>query len=150
MSAPEQPTLEQFAEECHSFLAARYPRKVRVKQAFTWGEGSDHIAIFEEPDPEAERQHVASVRAWRRELSEGGLDWITGPPEFGGRGLGSAYQRVFDLAARDYEVPGNAPLTVSLGMIAPTILHGLCCRSRPERDLDHSSHPSRHRSVAAG
>ena len=45
--------------------------------------------------------------------------------DLGGRGLPRSYQSRFDLKARRYEVPGNAKLTVGLGIVVPTILeHG--------------------------
>ena len=121
MNALAAPALEEFAQECRDFLDARYPRRRQERKRFAWGEGSDRVAVFEEADREAEKVVIANVRAWRRALWDNGLGWITGPVELGGRGLRKAYQQTFDAIARDYEVPGNAPLTVSLGMIAPTI-----------------------------
>ena len=115
------PPVEEFERECWDFLEARYPRRRQERKRFAWGEGSDRVAVFEEADREAENVVIANVRAWRRALWDNGLGWITGPAELGGRGLRKGYQQVFDTIVRDYEVPGNAPLTVSLGMIAPTI-----------------------------
>ncbi|MSW19840.1 MAG: acyl-CoA dehydrogenase, partial [Actinobacteria bacterium] len=115
------PPVEEFERECRDFLEARYPRRRQERKRFAWGEGSDRVAVFEEADREAEKVVIANVRAWRRALWDNGLGWITGPAELGGRGLRKGYQQVFDTIVRDYEVPGNAPLTVSLGMIAPTI-----------------------------
>ena len=115
------PPVEEFERECWDFLEARYPRRRQERKRFAWGEGSDRVAVFEEAGREAEKVVIANVRAWRRALWDNGLGWITGPAELGGRGLRKGYQQVFDTIVRDYEVPGNAPLTVSLGMIAPTI-----------------------------
>jgi alkylation response protein AidB-like acyl-CoA dehydrogenase len=118
-------SLEAFADECRRFLDARYEPKRRA-EAFQWGKGPDRVAVFEETDRQAEKRHIEAVRAWRKDLFEAGLGWITGPPELGGRGLPAAYQRAFDELSRSYDTPGNQPLTVSLGMVAPTVMtHGM-------------------------
>ena len=114
---------DTFDKECEEFLS-RYPKKSH-DSAFEWGIGSDRTAVFEEIDPEMERVAVATARKWRRDLWEAGLGWLTGPTDLGGRGLPAAYQKRFDLKARQHEVPGNAKLTVGLGIVVPTILeHG--------------------------
>jgi alkylation response protein AidB-like acyl-CoA dehydrogenase len=120
------PTPEEFAAEVEEYLAAHYPKARRQeKRRFVWGEGSDEVRVFQEPDPETEADALPAIRDWRRGLWEAGLGWITGPTEYGGRGLSGAYQRVFEKVARGYQVPGDGSLTVSIGMIAPTILrHG--------------------------
>ena len=129
MSAAERrevTDVERFESECRAWLAAHYPlAPVKQRALFAWGEGPDDVPIFEEVDQDAERDGIERVRQWRRELWDGGLGWIAGPPAYGGRGLSAAHQQAFDRAARNYLVPGNRKLTISLGMVAPTILaHG--------------------------
>jgi alkylation response protein AidB-like acyl-CoA dehydrogenase len=125
VAQPEVPTAEAFREECGAFLTANYSPRTDVAQPFRWGQGSDTVGLFEEADPAEEAAQLDAVRAWRRALWDAGLAWVTGPPEFGGRGLPAAYQQIFDREARSFDVPGNGMLTISLGMIAPTILaHG--------------------------
>jgi alkylation response protein AidB-like acyl-CoA dehydrogenase len=83
------------------------------------------VAIFESPEPAAQRAEIAELRQYRRRLFDAGLGWITGPLSLGGRGLPRRFQRIFDDTARRYAVPNAAPLTISLGMVSPTILaHG--------------------------
>lgn len=122
----EQPSTAEFAEEVEKYLSAHYSlKKKEAKQQFVWGEGSDEVRVFQEPDPEAEEDALPAIRAWRKGLWDAGLGWITGPTEFGGRGLSGAHQRTFEQIARRYDVPGDSALTIGLGMIAPTILkHG--------------------------
>jgi alkylation response protein AidB-like acyl-CoA dehydrogenase len=122
----EQPTTEQFAEEVEQYLSANYSRrKQEKKQQFVWGEGSDEVRVFQEPDPEQEADALPAIRAWRKGLWDAGLGWITGPTEFGGRGLPRSYQQVFERISRGFDVPGDSSLTIGLGMISPTILtHG--------------------------
>lgn len=121
------PTLEEFLREAEEYLAAHYERRdaEAEQRRFVWGEGSDEVRVFQEPDPEAEADALPAIRAWRRGLWEAGLGWISGPVEYGGAGLPGRYQRAFEGLTRRYDVPGDASLTVGLGMIAPTILrHG--------------------------
>ncbi|HEV7787494.1 MAG TPA: acyl-CoA dehydrogenase family protein [Pseudonocardia sp.] len=125
MSTPE-PTVAEFVAEVEAYLGEHYPKVRRTeKQRFVWGEGSDEVRVFREPDPAEEADAMPAIRAWRSGLWEAGLGWITGPTEYGGRGLPSTHQRAFERAVRNYEVPGDSSLTISLGMIAPTVLkHG--------------------------
>ena len=122
----DQPTVQEFAEEVEQYLSANYSRKKKeAKQQFVWGEGSDEVKVFQEPDPDEDADAMPAIRAWRKGLWDAGLGWITGPTELGGRGLGTAYQRTFERISRLYDVPGDSSLTIGLGMVAPTILkHG--------------------------
>jgi alkylation response protein AidB-like acyl-CoA dehydrogenase len=125
--ATTAPTVEEFLAEAEAFLASRWPRRQAAAEPtpFVWGEGSDELKVFQEPDPETEAEELAAVRAWRRGLYDAGLGWIDGPVEYGGGGRPSADARRFEALTRAFEVPGDAMLIVSLGMIAPTILrHG--------------------------
>lgn len=119
-------TTAEFEAECRAWLSAHFARRAAARRtAFEWGAGPDDVPLFEEVDRGAEEAEIAAVRVWRAHLWDAGLAWITGPPEHGGRGLGSAHQQTFDRVLREYEVPGNRKLTISLGMVAPTILaHG--------------------------
>jgi alkylation response protein AidB-like acyl-CoA dehydrogenase len=118
------PTIEDFASEAERFLSD-WPLKPERRGDFEWGNGGDDVSIFEESDPEVESAHLDEVRHWRHRLADAGYAWISGPVEYGGRGLPRQFQLTFDALARVRKVPGNGPLTVSLGMVAPTILvHG--------------------------
>jgi alkylation response protein AidB-like acyl-CoA dehydrogenase len=126
-SAQREPiSVEEFTAEVEEYLSAHYPKAQKTeKKRFVWGEGSDEVRVFQEPDPETEADAMPAVRAWRAGLWEAGLGWITGPTEYGGRGLSGAHQRAFEQVSRRYQVPGDGALTISIGMVAPTILrHG--------------------------
>jgi alkylation response protein AidB-like acyl-CoA dehydrogenase len=142
------PAIEDFLRQAEAWLAARYP--VAGESAagggsadggaggaggaakgswgsgrFVWGEGDDEVRVFQEPDPVAEADALPAIRRWRQELWDHGYGWIDGPACYGGAGLAAAYARGFERLTRRYRVPGDAALTISLGMIAPTILrHG--------------------------
>ena len=114
----------EFKAEAIAFLEAH--AAVRVKEEFRWGVGSDDVALFDEMSPEAEREMVAKAKAWRATKFDAGFGWISGPEQYGGRGLPSSYDRLFTSLESGYDVPDQTtPMGVSLGMVAPTILaHG--------------------------
>ncbi len=115
--------LDTFAAEVRAFLDAHSPR--REAGTFTWGEGSDYIGFF--GDPQADEQaDLAAARAWQRTRYETGFGWITGPARYGGRDLTALHDLTYDLIEAEYDVPDTEVLSViGLGMVGPTILeHG--------------------------
>jgi len=68
---------------------------------------------------------LAHAKTWRSKRFDAGLGWIDGPVDFGGRELPGAYDRIYNACESSYDVPGMGFFTISLGMVAPTILaHG--------------------------
>jgi alkylation response protein AidB-like acyl-CoA dehydrogenase len=129
----ENPPLQEFLAEAEAFLASRYPRReAEDRRPFQWGAGSDEVRVFQEPDPDEEAEAMPRIRAWRAALWDAGFAWISGPPEYGGRGLPRSYEAAFSSLSRKFDVPGDAALTVSLGMIAPTILRHAHERQKQE------------------
>ena len=55
-------------------------------------------------------------------MFDAGFGWITGPVEYGGRGLPAEYQRIWSRVAADYQTPSLSIYGIGLGMVAPTIL----------------------------
>lgn len=124
-------TLEQFEEEARAFLDQRAERKPPVAE-FVWGEGSDDVAVFDEKDRDAEAAEAEASKEWRRARFDEGFGWITGPEEYGGRGLPARYERAYQSIESQYATPPMGVFTISLGMVAPTIL----AHATPEvRDL---------------
>lgn len=119
-------SLEQFEEEVTAFLDAHAERRAAdVETRFVWGEGDDSVAMFEEIDPEQERRELAAAKQWRATRFDAGLGYITGPEEFGGRGLSAAHDRLYSRLESRYETPKMSFFGIGLGMVAPTILaHG--------------------------
>src|SRR5258708_7343093 len=119
----DQPAVEEFLAGAEAVLESRYPRVVSEERTrFKWGEGSAEVRVFQEPDPTEEAEALPRIRAWRAALGGAGLAWISGPKEYGGAGLPRSYEAAFSRLTRKFDVPGDAALTVSLGMIAPTVL----------------------------
>ncbi|MEV2232663.1 acyl-CoA dehydrogenase family protein [Streptomyces phaeochromogenes] len=114
--------MQDFAAEVRRFLDAHVP-KAPDRTAFTWGEGDDTMAYFSSLPPEEEREHVQRAREWQRIRHENGFGWITGPPEYGGRGLTPVHDLLYDAIESEYDVADTGTLSViGLGMIGPTIL----------------------------
>ncbi len=117
--------LLQFTAEVRDFLDAHAPRAAERAQ-FRWGEGDDRVAYFGADPPEVEERKLRAARDWRRTRYSSGFGWISGPPEYGGRGLTPVHELVYDAIESQYDVPDTGTLSViGLGMIGPTILaHG--------------------------
>ncbi|MFI1486771.1 acyl-CoA dehydrogenase family protein [Streptomyces sp. NPDC020747] len=114
--------MQDFAAEARRFLDAHAP-KAPDRSAFSWGEGDDSMAYFSSLPPEEEREHVRRARDWQRIRHENGFGWITGPPEYGGRGLTPVHDLLYDAVESEYDVADTGTLSViGLGMIGPTIL----------------------------
>jgi alkylation response protein AidB-like acyl-CoA dehydrogenase len=117
--------LLQFTREVRDFLDVHAP-KMAERAAFRWGQGDDRVAYFGADPPDVEEQKLQAARDWQRTRHENGFGWISGPPEYGGRGLTPVYDLVYDGIEAEYDVPDTGTLSViGLGMIGPTILaHG--------------------------
>ena len=87
-------TLDEFRAEAIAFLDANAERR-DTEQRFVWGEGDDAMTLFEEVDPETERRELERAKAWRAKRFDAGLGYISGPEQYGGRGLPSAYDRAY-------------------------------------------------------
>ncbi len=111
---------EQFELDARSFLDDHAAK--RPQETFVWGQGSDSVGLFAERTPEQDVADLAAARTWAQTVFDGGFGWITGPPAYGGRGLGRDYQRIYASIAADYRTPSMAVYGIRLGMVAPTIL----------------------------
>jgi alkylation response protein AidB-like acyl-CoA dehydrogenase len=111
---------EAFAEEALAFLAAHARPKQEEKA--DWGEGSDRVNLLAEKSKAEEAADVRAAQEWRRTAFDAGYGWITGPPEYGGRGLPTSFERRYQSLEAGFEVPSQAPFSIGLGMVAPTIL----------------------------
>jgi alkylation response protein AidB-like acyl-CoA dehydrogenase len=124
--------MQDFAGQVREFLDS-HARPAAARDTFRWGEGDDTVAYFSADPPDVEERNVRAARQWQRTRYENGFGWISGPPEYGGRGLTPVHDMVYDAIESEYDVPDTGTLSVvGLGMIGPTILaHG----QPPLRDL---------------
>jgi acyl-CoA dehydrogenase len=117
---PEPITEDAFAAEALAFLEAN--GRPRVEERRAWGEGSDRVGLLEEKTPEEDRAEVAAAKEWQATLFDAGLGWITGPVAYGGRGLPSAYGRIYQSLEGRFQTPNTTCFGIGFGMVAPTIL----------------------------
>ena len=117
-------TEAEFRGGATAFLAANAAPRRTVEAR--WGEGSDRVGLFRESTPEEDRRELAEARAWRARCYDAGFGGLSGPVEYGGRGLPQRFERIWAGLESGYDVPTGANLfLVGLGMVAPTILaHG--------------------------
>jgi alkylation response protein AidB-like acyl-CoA dehydrogenase len=113
-------SIDDFRAEATAFLDAHAEPKREVR--LVWGEGSDDVALFAEQTPEEEAGQVKRAKEWRAKIYDAGFGWISGPEQYGGRGLPREYERVWQSAESGYRTPSQGPFGIGLGMIAPTIL----------------------------
>jgi alkylation response protein AidB-like acyl-CoA dehydrogenase len=113
-------TLEGFSADAKQFLDAN--AETRGEEKFVWGEGSDSVGVLEEQTPEEEAQELVEGKAWKAKEFDAGFGWITGPEEYGGRGLTADYERRYRDISSGYRTPSTQPFGIGLGMVAPTIL----------------------------
>src|SRR6201986_635817 len=115
--------MDEFIAEVRAFLDASAERRPGPREAVAWGAGDDTIAYFSTDPPDVDRANAEKARRWQRRRFDAGLGWITGPVEYGGRGLTTAHDLLYDAIEAEYDVPDTGVLAViGLGMIGPTIL----------------------------
>jgi alkylation response protein AidB-like acyl-CoA dehydrogenase len=99
-----------FRAEARSWLEAHAPRR---------GEPGDFTS-----DTRHDHEFVKACQAWQGVLHEGGWAGITWPVDYGGRGLGPAFEHLFHQEQAAFGV-STAMLAVGIGMVGPTIIeHG--------------------------
>ena len=97
-------TEAQFRDRVRAWLAANVPR-------------------LDDGDDPGQAQ-VAAARGVQRAMFDAGLAGLGWPVEYGGQGLASSFQQIFDEEAVGYAVPGGM-FNVTFGICLPTVLaHG--------------------------
>ncbi len=113
-------SVEAFRAEAKAFFDAN--AEPRGDEQFEWGVGSDRVGVLDEKTREQELADLAAGKEWRRRLFDAGLAWLSGPEEYGGRGLGTDHERALAEIESHYRFPAQTSFGIGLGMIAPTIL----------------------------
>ena len=112
VTAPEAAPVdeEEFRERVRSFLETHARRK---------GRGPEAEALSRNEEAWLQRS-----RAYQAALFDAGLAGLTWPREYGGQGLSSRYQTIFNEEAADYATEAGL-YAIGFGMCIPTILaHG--------------------------
>ncbi|HMK64010.1 MAG TPA: acyl-CoA dehydrogenase family protein, partial [Acidimicrobiales bacterium] len=116
----DQISITDFEQRALAFLESRTERRVEVHRV--WGEGSDQVSLLPERTLEEELSEARAAKQWAQMRFDAGFGWITGPPEYGGRGLTRDHQRAYDALEVQFAVPPMTVYGIGLGMVAPTIL----------------------------
>lgn len=112
-----------FVEDATQFLEENADR--RIDEHLEWGLGTDTIRRQSERTAEEHRHVIEAAKTWKRNEFDAGFGWITGPFELGGRGLTQSHERLYRDLRSNYDIPDLGLFTISLGMVAPTIVsHG--------------------------
>ena len=111
---------QDFERSALSFLEANADPPGRSPAEL--GEGSDQVSILPERTLEEEIAELTEARAWAQKRFDAGFSWITGPTEYGGRGLGRDFQRTYNELESRFDTPPMSAYGIGLGMVAPTIL----------------------------
>lgn len=113
MDVAVTPSLEEFVDSARSFLqSAASDRATQPASS-----AKSRYALF----AGATEAEVAAAIDYQRAAFDAGFGWITGPAEFGGAELPARYEQAFAATERQYTIPSKGPLSVSLGMVAPTL-----------------------------
>jgi alkylation response protein AidB-like acyl-CoA dehydrogenase len=98
---------------------AEFRAKVRE-----WLESHSDEAPSSGSGQEQDAEAIVERRAWQAKLTEAGLNGVTWPAEYGGRGLGPLHQVVVNQEIGRAGVPGILDI-IGVGMLGPTIIaHG--------------------------
>ena len=123
MTGVNRASERDFVDAALAFLDTHATR--RVVEQVEWGVGTDSIRGRGERSSDELQQILVSAKRWKALEFDAGFGWITGPPEFGGRGLSAGHERAYRDLRAEYDVPDLSPFIISLGMVAPTIVaHG--------------------------
>ena len=113
-------SLEAFRAEAKAFFDAN--AEPRGDEQFEWGVGSDRAGVLDEKTRKQELADLAAAKEWRIKLFDADFGWLSGPEEYGGRGLSTEHERAFAEIESHYRFPAQTSFGIGLGMIAPTIL----------------------------
>jgi alkylation response protein AidB-like acyl-CoA dehydrogenase len=110
----------RFATEAVAFLRGQVAP--RTPQDAAWGVGDEGLTLFHETSDEQERAEAAAARGWQKLRWEAGFGWLTGPVEFGGRGLSADYEALYRRIESTFDIPDMNPLRIGIGTVGPAIL----------------------------
>jgi alkylation response protein AidB-like acyl-CoA dehydrogenase len=110
----------RFAAEAITFLAGH--AAPRTPQAAAWGVGDEGLTLFHETSDEQERAEADAALRWQKLRWQAGFGWITGPVEFGGRGLSTDYEALYRRIESSFDIPDMSPLRIGIGTVGPAIL----------------------------
>jgi alkylation response protein AidB-like acyl-CoA dehydrogenase len=120
MDFDDSPAEAEFRAQARAWLDANAPRRGATRSPLPRPLGPGDFAS----DTSHDDDFVKACKAWQGRLHETGLAGVTWPIEYGGRGLGPAFEQIFHDEQAAYGV-STAMFAVGIGMAGPTIIeHG--------------------------
>jgi alkylation response protein AidB-like acyl-CoA dehydrogenase len=113
LTAAAEVTLDDFLGTARTFLEEACAQRTPERE----GSAKSRYALFSGSTPD----EIEAAIGYQRATFDAGYGWITGPTEYGGAGLDAKYERAFTAIERQFAIPSKGPLSVSLGMVAPTL-----------------------------
>jgi alkylation response protein AidB-like acyl-CoA dehydrogenase len=113
VTAVVSPTVDEFVSGARTFLEGVSADQDESRANAT----KSRYALFSGSTDD----ELSAAVNYQRAVFDAGYGWITGPAEFGGAELPSAFEKAFATVERDFTIPSKGPLSVSLGMVAPTL-----------------------------
>src|SRR3984893_326682 len=110
----------RFATAAVAFLSGQVAP--RTPQDAAWGVGDEGLTLFHETSDEQEHAEADAARRWQKLRWQAGFGWITGPVEFGGRGLSADYEALYRRIESAFDIPDMSPLRIGIGTVGPAIL----------------------------
>jgi alkylation response protein AidB-like acyl-CoA dehydrogenase len=116
----DSPDEAEFRAGARAWLDANAPRRGATRFPLPRPLGPGDFAS----DTAHDDDFVTACKAWQGRLHDGGWAGVTWPVEYGGRGLGPAFEQIFHDEQGAYGV-SSAMFAVGIGMAGPTIIeHG--------------------------
>jgi alkylation response protein AidB-like acyl-CoA dehydrogenase len=110
----------EFACSAVDFLVSHRDRA--AAQHITFGRGPERLTLFHETSGEEERAEANAALQWQQRRWDAGFGWITGPTEFGGRGLSGEYDRLYRQIESAFDIPDMNPLRMGIGTVSPALV----------------------------
>ena len=112
MDFQDNPEQAAFRARARDFLSQHWP----LREA---SPDSNLDTDWDEPEP------LAASRAWQATRYEAGWATLSWPEEYGGRGLGTIEEIIFEQEQARFAAPVSTPFMMGLGMLGPTLMvHG--------------------------
>jgi len=117
------PSIDEFRAEARAWFASRLePRSDDGDKVVEWGRGSDSVALFHNLSAEDERALIDTQRAWLQQKCDAGMAHVSWEPEWGGRGLPLAYERVLlEEEGRFASPPTHEAVSITISLIGNTL-----------------------------
>ncbi|MFV0307647.1 MAG: hypothetical protein ACK5OX_07875 [Desertimonas sp.] len=112
--------LDRFERDAIAFLEANALGRRTNRPGAT-----EALVFVDDLSVEEADRLVEAATSWRRRVYDAGFGWLTGPTEYGGRGLPAVFERRWAELNAQYVTPSEKPLAIGIGHVVPALAeHG--------------------------